>query len=401
MKKLMITTLLLSLALFLCSCGKKDDNTIDVNPPSPTAVPDYLHECGGKITLGEYKGLTFSNDTEVTDKDVEEAVKEFLDYAPNYVKDESRDNTEVKDGDVLNIDYLGKMDGEAFAGGKAEGATLEIGSNAFIDGFESSLIGKKVGETCDITVTFPKSYPNNPDLAGKPAVFTVTINYVCMKLDELTDEYVAAQTQEKYKTVDEFLKYLRESLETEKKDNLEANKLRQLIDKVIENSTFEVDSADIKYFVERTMGEYENYASMYGMTVKDLVMAMGDYKNYEDFEKEVNDGAEQTVKQYMVLQAIAKAENIALDDAAYKKAAEEYMKGTQIDNLADFEGTYGKDYIVYCITCDMAWDVLIDNAKEVPFEPKQEESGEQTEESGEQAEESGEEGSEESSDDNQ
>ncbi len=375
MKKLLIMTVLLSLALFLCSCGKEDDNKIEVNTPSPTAVPNYLYECGGKITLGEYKGLTFSNDTEVTDKDVEDAVKELLERYPNYIKDETRDNSEVKDGDVLNIDYVGKMDGKEFNGGKAEGATLEIGSKSFIDGFESSLIGKKVGETCDITVTFPKVYDKNPDLAGKPAVFTVKINYVNKTLMELTDDYVKAQTKDKYKTVDEFMKYLRESLETEKKNNLESNKLRQLIDRAIENATIEVDAQDVKHFVDQTMSEYESYSAMYGMTVKELVLAMGDYKDYAEFEKDVNDGAEQTVKQYMVLQAIAKAENIVLDDETYKKAAQEYMEGTQIKDLESFEGTYGKDYIVYCITCDKAWDILIDNAKEVPFEPEKEETG--------------------------
>lgn len=387
MRKLLVFTVIVGMLWALTACGKKDDdNSIEVNPPSPTAVPDFFYECGGTITLGEYKGLTFSNDTEVSEKEIEDAVKELLSVYPNYVKDETRDNTEVKDGDVLNIDYLGKVDGVAFSGGEAKGANLEIGSNSFIEGFESSLIGKKVGETCDINVTFPKVYQNNPDLAGKPAVFTVTINYVCTKVDELTDDYVKTYSDDKYKTVEEFKKYMKETLEAEKKDNLENAKMLQLINAAIENATITVDSKDVEHYAADTIEQFKTYASMYG---EEYLLMMYGFETYEDFEKNARERAEETVKQFMVLQAIVKAEGIVLDEESYKQAANEYMKEVQIDDLEAFEGTYGKDYIQYCILTDKAWKVLIDNAKEVPFEPEDAEKGEENSPSDEEKESEG------------
>lgn len=364
MKRIGIWFCFLVLALALVGCGDKDDDEINVATPSPTSAPDYYHDCGGTITLGEYKGLSYDEPSlEVTDEELEEEIKEILKNQPNYEKDDSRDETEVKSGDILNIDYLGKVDGEAFSGGTAEGATLEIGSKSFIDGFEDALIGKKVGETCDIDVTFPDPYKNNTDLSGKAAVFTVTINYVCKVNEELTDAYVSDYTSDKYKTVADFRAYLKESMEQEKEDNAENEKLLQLINQVIDNSTITVDQEDVDYYYADAISVYEYYASMYGQSVADFVVMMGVAEDYETFQENMKKQAEETVKQYMVLEAIVEAEKMELSDEEYNEAVKEYMDGVGATDQATFESTYGVDYIRYCILTDKAWDIIISNAK--------------------------------------
>lgn len=364
MKRIGIWFCFLVLALALVGCGDKKEEEINVATPSPTSAPDYYHDCGGTITLGEYKGLTYEEPSkEVTDEELEKQIEEILKNNPNYEKDDSRDGTEVKKGDVLNIDYAGKVDDKAFQGGTAKDAELEIGSKSFIDGFEDALIGKKVGETCDINVTFPDPYKNNPDLAGKEAVFTVTINYVCKVNKELTDAYVTDYTSEKYKTVADFKAYLKESMEKEKAENAENEKLRQLIDQVIKNSTITVDQADVDYYYKDAVSVYEYYASMYGQSVSDFVVMMGVAEDYETFQKDMKKQAEETVKQYMVLEAIVEAEKMEISEEEYSKAVKEYMDGVGATDQATFESTYGVDYIKYCILTDKAWDIIISNAK--------------------------------------
>ncbi len=362
MKRIVGLVCFLVLAFALAGCGDKEEE-ITVVTPSPTTAPDYYHDCGGTITLGEYKGLTYDEPvTEVTEEEVDEEIKSILEYSPNYEEDESRADTEVADGDILNIDYLGKVDGEAFSGGTAEDAILEIGSDRFIDGFEDALIGKKVGETCDIDVTFPETYSNNPDLAGKDAVFTVTINYVCKVNEEITDAYVSEYTDGDYETVEEFRTYLKESLEEEKEANAENEKLLQLINQVIENSTITVEQEDVDYYYADAVSVYEYYATMYGQSLEDFIVMMGLSEDYEAFETEMKKQAEETVKQYMVLEAIVEAEKIELTDEEYATAVKEYMDTVGATDQETFESTYGVDYIRYCILTDKAWDVIISTA---------------------------------------
>ena len=142
------------------------------------------------IKLGKYKGLELQEDVQdVTDADVDTQIEMNLAQNPVEVEDE---NAEVKDGDVVNIDYEGKKDGVAFDGGSAEGFDLTIGSGSFIDGFEDGLIGAKKGETRNLNLTFPENYQEE-DLAGQDVVFTVKINAI-KTTPELTEEWVKENT---------------------------------------------------------------------------------------------------------------------------------------------------------------------------------------------------------------
>jgi trigger factor len=146
------------------------------------------------VTLGEYKGLNVSlEEMKVTDEDVEDEIAYNMRLSEIY---ESLEEGTVHDGDVANIDYEGKLDGEAFDGGTAKGYDLEIGSGTFIDGFEDGLIGVAVGDTVDLTLTFPENY-SNEDLAGQETVFTVTVNEI-KRTPELTDEHAETLSDGEY-----------------------------------------------------------------------------------------------------------------------------------------------------------------------------------------------------------
>lgn len=132
------------------------------------------------VKLNDYMNMTveLSKDYTVSDADIQSYIEYLMSMYPSY---EVSDKKTVESGDVVNIDYVGKIDGEEFSGGSATGQHLEIGSGSFIDGFEDGLIGKNVGETVELNLTFPEDYTNNTDLAGKAVVFTVTINSIDTK----------------------------------------------------------------------------------------------------------------------------------------------------------------------------------------------------------------------------
>ena len=193
-KKTFLLSLCLCLMLAFTGCSKNDSTADDNSTTENTTVAS-----NGEVTLGEYKGIeVVMESTDVTDAEIQVRLDNFV--ASNATVEEITDRTDVQDGDVANIDYVGKIDGEAFDGGSAEGTDLTIGSGTFIDGFEEQLVGATVGETIDINVTFPENYTSK-DLAGKEATFTVTINSIGKSVTpELTDELVAANTD--YATVD-------------------------------------------------------------------------------------------------------------------------------------------------------------------------------------------------------
>ena len=168
------TLALLLTGALLASCGgKKEDNE--------------LERLSGSAVEAHYKGVEYEPyDTSVSQEEIQARIDSFVDSHALYVEITDRDD--VRDGDIANIDYTGYMDGEAFENGSDKGYDLTIGSGQFISGFESGLIGAKVGETVDVEATFPDPYKKNPDFSGKKAVFTVKVNSIKQKQEvELTD----------------------------------------------------------------------------------------------------------------------------------------------------------------------------------------------------------------------
>ena len=184
---------------------------------------DYVaSEC---VSIPEYKGIEV--DCTVSDDEVQSQLDSFV----------SQNSTEkkikkgkCKKGDTVNIDYEGKTDGKAFEGGSASGSAITLGSSGFIDGFDDGVIGMKPGETKDLNLKFPDEYPNNKDLAGKAAVFTVTLNYISKtNTPKLTDKLVSEKTE--YKTIEEYKKSIMDDLKKEKKDSAGSTAYGQVEDK--------------------------------------------------------------------------------------------------------------------------------------------------------------------------
>ncbi len=371
--KTILAALLILIVGLLAACGDNKNKTNSTATPTKAAASltsdDIYHPCGGEVKLGEYKGLTYKPASlEVSEDEIDLTIKQALAQYPNYKKDDLRDGTVVNNGDILNIDYLGKLrNGVEFSGGKGEDYFLEIGSNTFIPGFESSLIGKTVGSTVDIDVTFPEKYDRNPDLAGQQTIFTVKINYVAKKADEMDDDYVKDHFAEKTKatTVAEFRAFLKEQLAKQKADNAEEAKYSALLEKVIANSEFvSIDQADIDYYFDLVMLPVRTYAQQYNQSEETIYNGLyeGRYGTYDEFIKSNKEFAEYSVKRFMVLEAIVEKEGLTLSEEEYKKQVESFMAEESATDFEAFESRYGKDYLKYTILTNMAEDLIAKNA---------------------------------------
>lgn len=289
------------------------------------------------VTLGQYKGLeAVKGSTEVTDEEVEAQIETLL--TNNATTEEVKDRKEVKDGDILNIDYEGKLDGVAFENGTATGASLTVGSGQFIPGFEDALIGKKVGETSDIDVTFPDPYLNDPAMAGKDVVFTVTINSISkLVIPELTDELVSAFSEET-STVAEYKAKVKEQLLESKKSSVDNQVLTDLWSQTYANATV-VDEIPEELITQKTDIMYKNvemYAEAYGITLADFL------KNYmmlteEQFAEEAKVYALEAAKESLVLSAIAKAEGLELTKEELAQKITEYTEMYQYESEEKFK----------------------------------------------------------------
>lgn len=345
-KKIVLLTLTAVLACSMVACkstNKGNDSDASASPSATASIDEakmLSADLTGYVTLGEYKGLTIEevSDT-VTDKQVEAKINSTL--QDNTTWDEQDKNYKAKKTDKVNIDYVGKVDGTAFDGGTAEGVDIVLGSSGYIDGFDDGVIGHKTGETFDINVTFPESYQKT-DLAGKDAVFTITLNKVSKQnVPELTDKYVASTLSKTSKTVAEYKKEVRKSLETAAKEKKAQQEATNAVQAAIEKATVkEYPSDQMDYYKSIVTNYYNNMATAYGMTVEDL------YKTYnytaETWESEiVTKSAQDMLKQVMVVQAIAKQENITVSDEDYKEKLDYYLKAYNAASEDELKQSFG------------------------------------------------------------
>lgn len=311
--------------------------------------------CGNKyITIGEYKDMEVeytAAQTEITDEDVQSQIDSFLES--HYV-DQGKD-AKAKKGSVVNIDYEGIMDGEAFQGGTAEGYDLELGSKSFIDGFEDGLIGAKKGQKLDLDLTFPEEYPNNPDMAGKEVTFHVTVNSVQSKLTEkeFTDAYVAENiktykdsngNETEVTTVDAYKAALRADMEASLKKSLSKTKQTAAWKKITEDT-------EIKDYPKEQLSDIEDM-------IKDMYDKQAVYAGYDngeqlaeqyynmsadDYKKEVTKQAKEEVVSRLVADEIADKEDIDFSDKEYKKRLETFAKECGYEDGAALEEEAGKE----------------------------------------------------------
>ena len=224
-----------------------------------------------EVTLGDYKGIEVPKTRVTVKKDeIEEELKKVQEQNAREITIEDR---AVKDGDILTIDYSGSVDGVKFEGGTAEDQTLVIGSGAFIPGFEEQLVGKNLNETADINVTFPEEY-HAPDLAGKDAVFTVTVKAIKEKeLPELDDEFAAEVSE--FETLEDYKADIKEKIRDRKKEAANTERENKIVDAAVEAATMDIPEAMIEEQVQQMTDEFAQRLS-YQFTVHKSTDAVND-----------------------------------------------------------------------------------------------------------------------------
>ncbi len=307
---------------------------------------------GSTVKLGEYKGITYTPQTvEVTDEDVDAEVQNLLQMYPTLTPVDRA----AQLGDTVNIDYVGKIDGVEFDGGSATGTNLSLGSGTFIDGFEDGLVGASKGDQVDLRLTFPDPYPNNPDLAGKPVVFEVTVNEVNESHPaELNEEFLTAYT--KYTSVDEFMADTRKQLEEYAKTQAENENKYNIFTKVMENSEITVSEEAVQAYYDNLYETYRKQAELYEIDMETLISYYG--MDQAAFEEQLRTQAEEATKQEALVREIASKEKITVEDADREALAEEYG----YESVEEMEEDAGEDMVETVILMDKVLDFLVANA---------------------------------------
>ena len=308
------------------------------------------------IKVGEYKGLDVQEDVqEVTDSDIDIQIQTNLSQNLVEVADE---NAEVKNGDVVNIDYEGKKDGVAFDGGTAEGFDLTIGSGSFIDGFEDGLIGAKKGETRDLNLTFPENYQAE-ELAGQDVVFTVKVNAI-KTTPELTEEWVKENTE--YDSVEKYKEGVRKDLEETNRQMAQNTALSNLWTTIMDScEVVKYPQKDVDKAMKLFEDNLNTYADQQNMKPEEFLESQG--MTREQFNEQSKDYAEYTVKQNLIVQAIMDAEKFTLTDEKSEEARKELAANYGVDDISDLVKEFGQETVNQSIALTRVTDFVLDNAR--------------------------------------
>ena len=303
------------------------------------------------VVLGDYKGVAVKKETTlVTDEEVDARIEQERAKQGTEAEVEGR---AVAEGDTVNLDYAGSVDGVAFAGGTAEGQTLKIGSHTFIPGFEEQMIGMEIGEEKDLNVTFPEQY-HSDELAGKAAVFHVKVNAITeTQLPELDDDF--AKDISEFDTLAEYKADIRAKLEAEaaERDNNEFT--NAVIEKVLDNAEVMIPEAMIERQIDSMMRDFEYRLMGNGLKLDDFLKYTG--SDMQAFRENYRGQAIKSVKAHLVLEAIEKAENIDATEeqidkqlAAFAaqtgKTVEEFKAGLSESDIEYFKADAIRDNCV-------------------------------------------------------
>ena len=311
------------------------------------------------VTLGEYKGVSVKKETTVvTDVEVDARVEEERNKQATEIQVEDR---AVAEGDTVNLDYAGTVDGVAFAGGTAQDQTLKIGSGSFIPGFEEQMIGMNIGEEKDLQVTFPEKY-HAEELAGKAAVFHVKVNSITeTQLPALDDDF--AKDISEFDTLEEYKADIRAKLEAQAAERDNNNFTNAVIEKVLENATVEIPEAMIERQIDSMMRDFEYRLMGNGLKLDDFLKYTG--SDMKAFRENYRGQAEKSVKAHLVLEAIEKAEAIDATQEQIDKQLEAFAAQTG-KSVEEFKASLSESDIAY-FKADAIRDncvkFLADNAK--------------------------------------
>lgn len=364
------TCLALALSLAGCGASSSSSSSSQAASGSSSAVEDhsdvysaYLNDDGTLkgvdsatlVTLPQYKGIAVpAEEYTITDDELNTQINSILDQYATY--DQISDRA-IADGDVVNIDYVGSVDGEEFSGGNTNGrgTLVTAGSDAYIDDFLTQIIGHTPGETFDVNVTFPDPYENNPDLAGKAAVFHTTINYIQgdKHVPELTDEFVSQTSAlADYGTAQGMKDTIRTSMEDNKADNY-------VLQKVLDECQFSEFPADlVDQLVDVSMAQFESQASAYGLDMETARSMMG-YESEDAQREAMTASAQEQLKTVVMLEAIAKAEGLTVDEDALTNY---FSTNVGTSDYSAYQTYYGRGYLCQAVLLDSAMDLVTSSA---------------------------------------
>lgn len=311
-----------------------------------------------ELTLGEYKNLEVEKvSAEVTDEDVEAELKSEQERNSRLVSVERA----VEDGDHTVIDFDGSVDGVHFEGGKGEDYPLIIGSHSFIEGFEEQLIGHNLNETFDINVTFPENY-HSKDLAGKPAVFSVTIKDIKKKeLPEINDEFAAEISE--FDTLEEYKKDLKEKLVLSKAESARVQNENAVLIKAVDNATVEIPLPMLNLQIDNMVNDYARRMQAQGLPLDQYMEFTG--MTMDALREQMKPNAERSIKTRLTLEKVAEVEKIEATeedmDKELQKIADQYKM--ELDKIKEIFGEAERKQMASDIKVQKALNFLVSNAK--------------------------------------
>ena len=310
------------------------------------------------VELGEYKGLSVEAEQQkVSDAMIDARIAQDQDNASRTIDVEDRP---VQEGDTVNLDYAGTVDGVAFAGGTAEKQTLKIGSHQFIEGFEEQMIGMNIGEEKDLNVTFPEAY-HAKDLAGKAAVFHVKLNGISEKvLPELNDEFASEVSE--FETLEAYKADVKAKLLEKKQADVKTAKENALTEKAVENAEMDIPAVMIESQAEDMVRDFGQRLQMQGMKLEQYMQYTG--MTMPQMVDQYKDQAKKRIQGRLVLEAIAKAEGLEATEEdlenEYKKMAEQYSM--EVEKVKEYMGSQ-EDGVKEDLATQKALDLLVAEAK--------------------------------------
>ena len=313
-----------------------------------------------EVTLGKYNGVTVTKiDTSVSDEEVDAEIEQQRNINARTVTITDR---AVQEGDTAVIDFEGFVDGVAFEGGKGENHSLEIGSHSFIDTFEDQLVGKNAGDEVEVNVTFPEQYQAE-ELAGKPATFKVKINEIRAKeLPELNDEFV--QDVSEFDTMAEYREDTKKKLQERKENAAKGTKEDEAIQKIIDKSKMDIPEAMIDMQAEEMINEFAQRIASQGMSFDQYMQFSG--MTIDKMKEQVRPEALQRIQSSLVLEAIAKEENLVGTDEDVDAEIEKMagMYGMKTEDLKSYMGDSEKESMKRDIAVKKAVEFVMANVKE-------------------------------------
>ena len=317
-----------------------------------------------EIKLGEYKGVKAEKEKlDITEEKLNEEIERLRANAAKLKEVEEKTAAELND--VVNINFEGFIDGEAFEGGKAEGFDLTLGSKSFIDTFEEQITGHKKGDEFDVNVTFPENY-GAANLSGKPALFKVKVNSIKRKEEAELNDDLAKELG--YDSLEDLKSKTKENLTKREENRIESDFRNKVVEKVVESVSVEVPEQLVQKEIQYRMSEFAQQLQMQGMSIGQYFEMTG--QNAEKMRETLKESAKKSIKAQLVLDEIAKVENISATDEDVNKEIEKMaeMYGVEKDvilNDVKKSGNYARflDNTKYQIKNRKTIDFLVNEAK--------------------------------------